>query len=154
MTTQHPVEMTEHAARTLAGLPHRGAYHGIGETFGNLNRLLGERGLWPKVRIVLGVYHDDPRRVPEAELSSHAGADLGGEIPDGFEAVEIPAGRYAVMHYAGPYDGLPGAWTEMVGWLSRAEVTSRPAPALEIYLNGPDDVPPEELRTDICMPVE
>jgi AraC family transcriptional regulator len=155
MSTSFPVEVTELPALRLAGVPHHGPYPGIGAAFGKLEALIAERGLRPQIRGIYGVYHDDPGAVPEADLRSHAAADLGGAVPEGFVAVDVPAGRHAVLHHRGPYSGLAAAWGELyAAWLPQSDEVPRTAPAREFYVNGPDKVAEEALLTDICVPVE
>jgi AraC family transcriptional regulator len=155
MATGIPVEVIELPARRLAGVPHHGPYPDIGAAFERLEALIAERGLRPQVSGVYGVYHDDPGAVPEADLRSHAAADLGGEIPDGFVAVDVPAGWHAVLHHRGPYRGLPAAWSALyTEWLPQSGKVPRAAPAREFYINGPHEAAAEELLTDICVPLE
>jgi AraC family transcriptional regulator len=102
------------------------------------------------------VYFDDPAAVPEADLRSLAAIAVKDEVamPADFEQARLAAGRYAVLHHRGPYEGLPAAWA----WLSAeglpgAGLVMRDAPACEVYLNAPGTVAEAELRTDICVPV-
>ena len=69
----HEVSLVEEPERRVVGLEHRGAYSAIGGTFSALMQAVEGRGLWPEAIEVLGVYRDDPRVVPEAELRSMAG---------------------------------------------------------------------------------
>ena len=152
----YPIDIETHPARRLAAMPHHGAYTAIGKAFESLGQILSARNLWSQTRDLVGVYHDDPEAVPEDSLRSHAGAILSGDVSvtAPLEEVLLPAGRYAVMHHSGPYAGLAAAYRWMYGtWLPQSGEVPGDHPAIEIYLNGPMDTAPDELRTDVCLPL-
>lgn len=151
------VDMKTHPARRLLALPHKGPYMEVGKAFEALVATISARNRWPDVRGMVGVYYDDPSAVAEADLRSHAGVIVtdmaAGE--DGLEEVTLAGGRFAVLHFKGPYAGLPKAYLYLYGaWLSASGEEPRNAPSFEVYLNDPGDTAPEELLTDICMPIE
>ncbi|PIE15696.1 MAG: AraC family transcriptional regulator [Rhodobacterales bacterium] len=149
-----PVEIQNAPKRRLVGLPHRGAYMDIGQTFEKLSAIVTSRNLWPQVRGMLGMYFDDPDAVAEAELRSFAGVDVAEDLPlpEGFEELRIAAGPVAVLHYKGPYAGLKEAYTYLYGeWLPNSGRELSDQPCYEVYLNSPDDTAPADLLTDICV---
>ncbi|MEM9474379.1 MAG: AraC family transcriptional regulator [Pseudomonadota bacterium] len=151
-----PVDIADHPARSLAVLPHKGAYTDVGAAFEKLSALFTTRNLWGHARGMLGVYYDDPNAVPEAELRSHAGIIIAApiEMEAPLEPLDLPAGRYAVMHYKGPYAGLKAAYDYLYGeWLPKSGEDVGEHPPIEIYLNSPQEVAPEELLTDVCVPL-
>lgn len=154
--TMFTVEIVERPSIRLAAIAHRGAYLEVGKAFEALGATLGARGLWPKMRGMAGVYYDDPRAVAEADLRSHAGAIMGEgmalEAP--LEEVQLQGGRHAVLHFKGPYAGLKAAYDYLYGpWLAETGEEPRDAPSFELYLNAPMDTAPENLLTDICLPL-
>lgn len=155
--TMYDVEIENHPDRRLLALPHKGSYMNIGKAFENLAAAITARGRWPDVRASVGVYYDDPTAVAEEDLRSHAGvvvdANTAGE--DGLEDVTLAGGRFAVLHYKGPYAGIPKAYPYLYGeWLASSGEEPRDAPSFEVYLNNPMDTAPEDLLTDICMPIK
>jgi AraC family transcriptional regulator len=61
----------------------------------------------------------------------------------------------AVFPHRGPYEGLLATWQKVMGeWMPASGLTIRHAPTFEIYVNDPDNTPPDELLTEICIPVE
>ena len=72
-----------------------------------------------------------------------------GEIKAG----EIPGGTFAVCHYTGPYDELDSAYDTLTQFIEIGGYTPRGA-IIEWYLNSPDNVPAEELKTDLALPVQ
>ena len=101
------------------------------------------------------VYYCDPDVTPEADLRSHAGAVWDGDrVPDGLDEVTLPGGRHAVLLFKGPYSGLAGAYAYLYGaWLADTRETPADSPTFEVYLNSPMDTAPQDLLTQICMPL-
>ena len=143
-----PVETKTTQAVTLAALPHKGAYHEVGQAFEKLQQICTAKDLWPHVRGMTGVYYDDPDAVAERDLRSHAGVVIADPdvIPDTLERVDLREGRVAVMHYKGPYAGLKEAYDYLYGvWLPESGEEPRDAPPTEINLNSHHDTAPDDL---------
>ncbi len=152
----YPVEVETHPDRPLAALHHKGSYLEIGEQFQKAGTIMATRGMLPAMRGMVGLYYDDPNAVPEPELRSLAGVLLadGTEVPDVMENVTAEGGRFAVLHFTGPYAGLKAAYDYLYGtYIPKHGLELRDAPAMEIYLNGPQDTPPDALKTEVCAPV-
>ena len=67
----------------------------------------------------------------------------------------LPAGRYAIFLYKGPYDNLQAVYDTIYGkCLPEMECTLRDEPSAERYLNNPCETAPEKLLTEIYIPVE
>lgn len=152
----YPITIQERPKMRLAGVPHQGAYPEIGRAFQALSTILTARNLWPATGAMVAVFLDDPMAIPEADLRSIAGVS----VKDGFEMTPplaetlLPAGRYAVLHHHGPYAGLKAAWDHLYGtWLPTSGEDFADHPPIEVYLNSPIEVAPDDLRTDICVPL-
>lgn len=153
-----PVTLSDEPARRVIGADHRGPYDRIGAAFARLGAVLGPRNLWPRTRgVMVGVSFDDPGLVPAAELRGLAGVDVGPDLPcpEGLSEIVLPGGPYAVMTYRGPYPGIAAAYDWLYGdWLRASGRAPREAPGFEIYRNSPAQAAPEDLRTDIFLPLE
>ena len=153
----HPVIIRSEAPIRLAALPHKGAYHEISRAFQKLSAVMTSRDLFRHSGRMIAVFYDDPQSVPEANLRSHAGFEIRGE-PDlsaPLEEVTLPGGRQAVLTYKGPYAGLPAAYDELFGlWLPKSGEEPADAPAFEVYLNTPTDTAPEDLLTELHLPLK
>lgn len=152
----YQVEIVKRPARRVVGLEHRGAYSAIGGAFERLAAMLEAGGHWSEAIEVVAVYLDDPGEVAEADLRSMAGIAVrkGLPLPEGLAEAKLPGGQHAVLTLAGPYDGLPAAWAWIYReWLPGSEHEVRTGSPFEIYRNMPGEVPPEDLRTEICVPV-
>ena len=68
----------------------------------------------------------------------------------------MPEGRYAVMHFKGPYSGLASAYKTPLRHLAACVRRKKPGitPPIEIYLNSPADAAPDELLTEVCIPLK
>lgn len=152
----YPTEIRHEPARRIGALPHRGPYNEISRAYDKLGAILGARGLWPLAGAMVAVYYDDPAATPPAELRSHAGVVFGPDVvlEAPLEVVDLPAGPHAVMRYRGPYSGLGAAYEHLFGqWLRVSGRELADGPVFEIYLNTPMDTAPEDLVTEICVPL-
>lgn len=153
----YPTEITDHPGARLAAIAHKGAYLEIGKKFEHVATLFNSRNLWHHARGMAGLYYDDPSATAEAELRSHAGilVDDSFEMPNEVEEINIPAGRMAVMHYKGPYSGLMAAYQYLYGvWLPESGAEPADSAPMEVYLNDPKDTAPDDLLTDVCVPLK
>ncbi|WP_170419164.1 AraC family transcriptional regulator [Ruegeria atlantica] len=152
----HPVITRIEPARRVIALPHKGDYAQIGKSFEAFSALCESRQLWPQVGPVLGVYLDSPDDTPEDQLRSYAGAAFCGDTtPEGMESLELSGGKTAVLTYKGPYSGIRAAYHSLFGnWLPTSGEEPADQPCFEIYLNNPRDTAPEDLLTEICLPLK
>lgn len=148
--TPYPVRVEERPERRLAVAEHRGSYMGIGRAFARVVDRMGLR------KPMVAIYEDDPDAVPEAALRAVAGAVVGpeAEVPEDLETRVVPAGRYAVMRYTGPYASMHAAYLWLYGqWLPASGWEPRDHPVIEEYLTDPATTPPAQAATDILLPL-
>ena len=148
--TPHPVRVEERPECRLAVAEHRGSYMGIGRAFARVVDRMGLR------KPMVAIYEDDPDAVPEAALRAVAGAVVGpeAEVPEDLETRVVPAGRYAVMRYTGPYASMHAAYLWLYGqWLPASGWEPRDHPVIEEYLTDPATTPPAQAVTDILLPL-
>ena len=153
----HPVAIRTEPAIQLAALPHKGAYHEISRAFQKLSAVMASRDLFRSAGRMVGVFYDDPQSVPAADLRSHAAFEITGraDLSDPLVSVTLPAGSQAVLTYKGPYAGLPAAYDQLFGlWLPTSGEEPADAPSFEVYLNSPMDTAPEELMTELHLPLK
>jgi len=115
------------------------------------------RGLVGPGAQFIGMSHDDPTITPSDQLRYDACITVDRPVtPEGEVGVRtLPAGRIAVFLHKGPYEELSKTYEAIYGsWLpaSGAELAERPN--YEIYLNMPGETAPEELLTEICLPLK
>lgn len=151
-----PVITRTDPARRLAALPHKGPYIEIGRAFEKLGSTVAARGLYGRFGHMVGVYYDSPADVKPADLRSHAGLQAPEDmaLAPPLEEVRLPAGRHAVLTFKGPYAGLAAAYDQLFGvWLPNSGEAPADSPVFEVYLNSPMDTAPEDLLTEICLPL-
>jgi AraC family transcriptional regulator len=153
----YPVTIRTEAPIRLAALPHKGAYFEISRAFQKLSAVMASRDLFRNAGRMIAVFYDDPQSTAEADLRSHAGFEINGrsDLSTPLEEVTLPAGRQAVLTYTGPYAGLPAAYDELFGiWLPASGEEPADTPSFEVYLNSPMDTAPEELITELHLPLK
>jgi AraC family transcriptional regulator len=141
----------------VAFMRHVGPYEQVGETCCRLGTWAGPRGLLgPGTRFMV-IYHDDPNVTSPDRLRSDAAITVDERFtPEGEVGVEeIPGGEYAVTTYRGPYEGIGPAWGRFCGeWLPQSGRELRAAPMFDVYLNTPQTTAPEDLLTELYLPLE
>ena len=141
----------------LAFMRHMGPYHAVGATWGRFMAWAGARGLFGPPATVLGVVHDDPEVTPPEKvrydtcLAVDARFQAEGEVG----VQDLGAGDYAVATHRGPYEKLGETYARLAGeWLPRSSREAADLPCIEIYRNSPMNARPEDLVTDIYMPLK
>lgn len=151
------VEIKRLAPLRVAFVRHVGPYMGVGAAWGRLCAWAGPRGiLGPNTRF-LGICHDDPEVTPPDKIRYDACVTVGDDVKaEGDIGIQetIP-GDYAVTLHRGPYENLKDTYAKLAGqWLPTSKRELRHAPSIEFYRNSPQDTPPENLMTDVCMALE
>ncbi|QXT62311.1 GyrI-like domain-containing protein [Tessaracoccus palaemonis] len=140
-----PLAVVRYEGISLDGLPAA-----FDEGFPALGNLVGAGALDP-TGPALALYRGEPEGIFDLEVGFPVSTILDGPLPAGDVSVvgsQLPAGPALATTHVGTYDGLGAAW---------ADLTAR-APALptgvwvEVYVTDPS-VAPEELRTDLILPL-
>jgi AraC family transcriptional regulator len=154
-----PIEIRTLAAIPFVSIPHAGSYLTINLAFDQLKVVAFERQLFREDTQWMGIYFDDPSCVPEAQLRSCAcisvaPAQVHELAVEPLEAGQVAAGRYAVLHFKGPYSDMQAAYQWLFGvWLPASEYEADERPVFEKYLNNPRDTAPNDLLTEIYLPI-
>ena len=150
------VRIEKLAEMRVAFVRHTGPYEQTDEAFERLMAWVRSRGLLSSSAVVFGIAHDDPTVTAPAKLRYDAAIVIPKDVRvDGdVGAQTIRSGRYAVTTHRGPYEALGDTYARLCGeWLPLSGRELQAAPALEFYRNSLEDTPPEQLLTDICMPL-
>jgi len=150
------IEIAEKPAFRLVADSHRGDYQYLGRTVSQLHARLALRDFLAEEVVPIAILHDDPFLVPEPELRSDIGFVIpeAAELPEGFGEVRLAASRCAVLHFKGPYVGLFEAYQYLYGhWVPNNGVELSDDPIYAMILEDPREVAPNDLRTDICLPL-
>lgn len=141
----------------VAFVRHTGPYSECGKAWDKLCSYLGKEGLLGPGTRFFGVSYDDPESVPADKVRYDACVEVDESfVPsDGIGVQTIAGGDYARLTHIGPYEKLSQSYGLILGqWLPRQDRLLRNAPSIELYLNSPDSTNPEDLITDIHVPLE
>lgn len=126
-------------------------------TWGRLYNYIGELQIpFNKVEHI-AIYPDDPKVTAPDKLRSELSLAVPQAVaPKGEIGVkELPGGKHAVFRYKGPYTNMGAVYDTVYGyWIPEKGYNLRDAHVYECYLNNPADTAPEELLTEICVPIE
>lgn len=150
------VDVVDRPEMHLASVRHVGSYMQIPEAFRRLNEIVTANGLAKKGTMLIGIYRDDPSTTPEDKLRSDAAITISDNtrLPPGLSRMVIPAGRYAHSVHRGSYAGLGEVWNHLRNeWLPRSGETPADGFSYEVYRNTPMTAKPEDLVTDIYLPL-
>jgi AraC family transcriptional regulator len=150
------VELVDLPKLRVATIEHRGDYRLTNKSFERLMTIAATTGLLTPATRTIGIYHDDPESVPEAELRSNACI----VVPDGWspsgelKEAGVESGLYARIVHRGPYTELETAYDWLYRkWLPTSAREPRNLPCIEEYLNDPRQVPAKDLETAVLMPL-
>ena len=141
----------------VAFVRHVGPYSTCGEAWDRLCPYLGKEGLLGPDTLCLGICHDDPDVTPPDRIRYDACVTVDREfVPQADLGVQtIAGGEYAVTTHFGPYEKLGETYALLLGrWLPRSGRELRSTPCFEIYLTDPQSTDPDDLLTDIHVPLE
>src|SRR4249919_115062 len=151
------IEIKTLPAMRLAAVRHMGPYHLIGPAFHTLGGIAGPAGLFARPgAMMVGIYKDDPTATPPEQLRSAAGVGIpeDASLPAGLVEERVDGGLFACFMHLGPYEQLGGSWTRIrTTLIPKSGHSRRPGTSYEIYWNTPEQVPPAELKTEICIPI-
>lgn len=126
--------------------------------FGRLQAGAAAMAVMPQVQRAIAMAPDCPRGPDDPDQRFIAGYVMDGELPalaDGLHLETLPAGRWAVFRHLGPYTTLWQAWTSVYrDWVPRAGHALRDAMPCEHFVNDPREVAPEQVITDLYIPIE
>ena len=141
----------------VAFMRHIGPYHEVGAIWDTLLPTLGKEGLIGGDAVFLGVCHDDPDVTPPEKLRYDACVNVDEDFaPSGEVGVQtIPGGEYAVTTHFGSYQKLGETYAKLFAdWLPRSGRELGSTPCFDIYLNDPGSTEPEDLLTDVYVPLQ
>ena len=153
------VEVKDLPGKQVAYIRLNGGYKEI-DYLGTWMRLLQfakEQNIQPLSFSPICLYHDDPKVTEQDKLRTSVCLVLPRvRKPKGEVGVkEIPGGKYAIFRYQGPYENLHAVYdTIYAKWIPEKGYKLGDTPGFEKYLNHPDHTAPENLVTEICIPVQ
>ncbi|MBB3256000.1 AraC family transcriptional regulator [Paraburkholderia bannensis] len=153
------VELVKLEPMDLLAVSHIGPYMKIGDAFYTLAQWLAERNVRTAGSKMVGIYYDDPNTVEASKLRSKAALHLGEEtdveVISPVEKFQLRGGEHARVLHVGPYQGLQQAWMWFYndGLQKLGRKPDFSMPSFEVYLNTPDEAAPEDLKTELYIPL-
>lgn len=147
------------ASQAIIYLPLTGAYmnNDYCKSWEKLWSFVREQNLFhPDIEYIC-IYHDDPKVTEPDKLRTDVCLTIKGTaMPRGEIGIKsIDGGKYAIFRYQGSYANL-GAVYDMIysRYLPAHGYQLGMSPGYEKYLNSPADTTPENLLTEIYIPIE
>lgn len=75
-------------------------------------------------------------------------------IPDQFQYIKFPGGKYSKFVLTGPYSNLGPAWGEVMSIIQEKQLKLRDDYFVENYANDPAIIPEEKLISELMVPTE
>jgi AraC family transcriptional regulator len=150
------VEIKDMPDLRVATVRHIGPYNQIPQAFERLGAIAGPAGLLRHAGSMVAIYHDDPESTPQDQLRADAALVVpeGITLPHGLVEQHIAGGRYARTVHVGPYEQLGDVWARFLGeWIPASGNRISNGVSYEIYTNTPAQVPKQELRTELYVPL-
>jgi AraC family transcriptional regulator len=147
------VRIVQRPAQSVHALRHQGPFSTIPHTHRRLRAQLGAQTVsgW------FGISYGNPEM--RSDFRHYVAAALpdprpAAEAVHGIEHIEIPGGLYAMHCLGGRYTRINAAVQALYRrWLPESGYEPDDRPTLEHYLNSPRQVPPDDLRTELLIPV-
>ena len=99
------------------------------------------------------IYHDGEYKEFDADVE--VAVPVSGRLPDhipGIDVRTLPGGTFASAIHKGPYQDVHESWGKLYEWTVKQGFEPK-TPCCDLYLNDPDEVPEEELLTELLIPV-
>lgn len=141
----------------VAYVDHIGPYEECGQAWDTLCGSLAPEGLLGGDAKMIGVSYDDPDVVAPEKLRYQACVSIAEKFTtaDEINFKTIAGGSYAMTTHIGAYENLKETYRQFFGqWLSQSDYEAADKPCIEIYLNDPESTEPEDLITDIYLPLK
>ncbi len=160
-TTSEPIDVRieTRPACTVAAVRHVGPYTAVGDTWGALMKWGWSKMMFGKLE-TFGLCHDDPDVTPAEKLRYDACMVVkpGTKVKGDVQLTDLPAGAFAVTTHRGAYDSLGETYGRLFGHIAQHKIDGRQyrlgdPPSREVYMNDPRKTKPEDLVTEIWMPV-
>jgi AraC family transcriptional regulator len=174
MPVLHPVRFAQLPRGVLAltatarGMENRSLERAARSAFGELLAAVQAAGRLQEVSSWMALAPDVPLGAEDPQCRYVAAAVFGHDMARGRGVClqpdvplggslgwqQLDAGRCAVFLHTGPYSGLHATWTAIYrDWWPGSGEALRAAPPMELMLNNPETTAPENLKTEIWIPL-
>ncbi|MGB0715891.1 MAG: AraC family transcriptional regulator, partial [Phycisphaerae bacterium] len=145
---------------TVAAVRHVGPYHQVGDAWKKLIKWGWSRMIFGKPPEMFGLCYDDPDITENSQIRYDACLVVRPDtkVKGDIEQCEVEGGIFAVTIHHGPYERLGETYARLCAEIVDAAIGGRRfklglPPSIEKYLNDPRKTKPEDLQTEIWMPI-
>ncbi|UJH68524.1 GyrI-like domain-containing protein [Allomuricauda sp. SCSIO 65647] len=132
-------------------------HESIGEAWDRLFKFATGQGLMDEKTKMFGISYDNPEITENEKYEYNACISIEKDIkPEGEVGMkEMKGGKYAVFTYKGSYENFPLIY-ELIfkEWLLKSEHELRDTEIFDRYINTPFDTGPNDLLTEIHLPLK
>lgn len=149
-------ELKKVGMRRIAYVRHVGPYAECGKAWGKLCGWAEARRMITPQTQFIGICYDDPEVTPAEKIRYDACMTVPESVQggDGVEVTELAAGEFATTIHQGPMERLKFTYAALCGqWIPEHKREPVHGPSIEIYLNDPNQVKPEEILIEVQVPV-
>ena len=152
------ISIVEIPPQKVAGIRKTGTYALIPELLMKVYAFLDKNGIYPSGMPAFICHETSPEAVTEANENGTADVEVVWPVsgdPCGGEDVEIyelPGGKMVRAVHLGPYDTCESTYLKVFSWIAEKGLCISGS-IREIYHNNPHEVKPEEIMTEILVPV-
>ncbi len=125
----------------------------MAKDFAELNELV-ENSTLPQPKGAISIYHSFEMLKGTCEYTSGFTYDSRQTASNGVVDGQISARKSLRVDHLGPYRHLGNAWTTAMGYVRAKHKADKSQPMYEIYANNPNEVPEEEVLTEIHVPIK
>ena len=144
--------------KLVIGMLKHGRYQEIATMIPELFEFAVEKGI-EMIDTPIFICHEmSVEEVMKAEEEGNATVEVAipvlekGEDTDSVRFYELPGGKMAKIIHKGPYEEVGPSYEKLFTWI---EQNGKKVIGFtrEVYLNDPREVPPEEILTEIYVPI-
>jgi len=139
----------------VAYIPYMGSYDKIADLMGEVAQWLTDKK-YKMTGLVYGTYFNSPEQVSEDKLQYEIGFGFEGKVTtmqDGKIGIkEIPEHTVLAAMHKGPYTEVGPVIHAVIDYATNNDYDIV-GPISEAYFNDPMETPPEELLTEVRIPV-
>ena len=151
---EQKVEVKEIPEFWFAAMEFSGSYQKMPENIGMFMQEFMKQGLGMPGP-VLGIYYNSPQDVAEADLKWAVGMQVGKDADVKAPLKKQRFKKQKVVRYLhiGPYEKMTQSYQKVMSFIEKNGYLMHP-PTFDRYLNNPQMVPSEQLRTEIWVLIE
>lgn len=153
------ISIIEVGPQLVAGIKKTGQYTLIPELLMKVYNYLDENGITPAGMPAYICHETSPEAVMEANEKGTAIVEVVWPLAhvvkgnDEIGIYELPGGKMVKGVHRGPYELCESTYLKIFAWIAERNLGIR-GPIREIYPNDPREVEPEDIITEILVPVD